>query len=437
MAKCQSTSTGTVEIYNSSECLPDTVIAQNDKHLSVSFDRVMCSSNRDNCAASLEVADGDFTDDTCERHMYGRLPRTVVDVRWLNRCYNPYYEDSYFTCEDNMITRNYWHSRLSECSGAPEIRLQGEGCRGSDYIRNYRILCFQKQAVTITYACEPKDSYRALNRTHMNLLAQLCKETVISETDVSQYSAQCSVSPCDHNYEVNRRLGVDNGGQTANDGVIFTATANLATEREMDEIQSKLNSVNMLNKVQNLCEPIMLRGSELDAEACQKLKALELSPTLDPTSALSNSPTYSPSSSPLTASPTKQPSPERAIGGDRDEHDCIGSAGYTWCEATSKCQKLWEHPCESAPPTVRSPLGSNDSWSWEHTLGICLFGLCCVGLLVLMVWGVYKLQQNNSRHSKVRVRQHDLEADEDVEQGERGETQIEMESAPNHRESIR
>ena len=152
---------------------------------------------------------------------------------------------------------------------------------------------------------------------------------------------------------------------------------------------------------------------------------------------LSESPTHTPSSSPSTASPTNQPSAEQAIGGDRDEHGCNGSAGYTWCEATSKCLKSWEEPCQSAPPTVGSPLGSDDSWSWKHTLGICLFGVCTVGLLVLMVWAVYKLQQNRSRQSKVRVRQHDVEADEDVEQGKRGETQIEMESATNHRESIR
>lgn len=32
-------------------------------------------------------------------------------------------------------------------------------------------------------------------------------------------------------------------------------------------------------------------------------------------------------------------------GGDRDEHGCIGSAGYTWCEAKQKCLRLWEEQC--------------------------------------------------------------------------------------------
>ena len=37
---------------------------------------------------------------------------------------------------------------------------------------------------------------------------------------------------------------------------------------------------------------------------------------------------------------------ETIVGGDRDEHGCIGSAGYTWCEAKQKCLREWEEPCE-------------------------------------------------------------------------------------------
>ena len=33
-------------------------------------------------------------------------------------------------------------------------------------------------------------------------------------------------------------------------------------------------------------------------------------------------------------------------GSDRDEHGCIGSAGYTWCEVKQKCLREWEEPCE-------------------------------------------------------------------------------------------
>jgi hypothetical protein len=56
------------------------------------------------------------------------------------------------------------------------------------------------------------------------------------------------------------------------------------------------------------------------------------------------------------------------VGGDRDEHGCIGSAGYTWCEAKQKCIREWEEPCvaaaatadentvETVVPTTKSPL---------------------------------------------------------------------------------
>lgn len=35
------------------------------------------------------------------------------------------------------------------------------------------------------------------------------------------------------------------------------------------------------------------------------------------------------------------------LGGDRDEHGCIPSAGYIWCEKLQKCVRPWETPCDS------------------------------------------------------------------------------------------
>ncbi|MBM3205341.1 hypothetical protein FJZ41_00615 [Candidatus Shapirobacteria bacterium] len=43
----------------------------------------------------------------------------------------------------------------------------------------------------------------------------------------------------------------------------------------------------------------------------------------------------------------KSSSPDNLLGGDRDEHGCIGSAGYSWCEAKQKCLRIWEEPCEA------------------------------------------------------------------------------------------
>ncbi|MFA6106891.1 MAG: hypothetical protein WC745_04450 [Patescibacteria group bacterium] len=34
------------------------------------------------------------------------------------------------------------------------------------------------------------------------------------------------------------------------------------------------------------------------------------------------------------------------VGNDRDEHGCIPSAGYSWCEAKKKCLRIWEERCE-------------------------------------------------------------------------------------------
>jgi len=38
---------------------------------------------------------------------------------------------------------------------------------------------------------------------------------------------------------------------------------------------------------------------------------------------------------------------EPLVGGDSDEHGCIGSAGYSWCEEKQKCLRPWEEPCDS------------------------------------------------------------------------------------------
>jgi len=48
------------------------------------------------------------------------------------------------------------------------------------------------------------------------------------------------------------------------------------------------------------------------------------------------------------------------FGSDSDENDCIGSAGYQWCEEKQKCLRIWEEECLSLmatdAPTTTSPL---------------------------------------------------------------------------------
>jgi len=38
------------------------------------------------------------------------------------------------------------------------------------------------------------------------------------------------------------------------------------------------------------------------------------------------------------------------IGGDRDAHGCIGSAGYSWCSEKNMCMRSWEQYCTATPP---------------------------------------------------------------------------------------
>lgn len=45
--------------------------------------------------------------------------------------------------------------------------------------------------------------------------------------------------------------------------------------------------------------------------------------------------------------PTFTPTPApQLVGNDKDEHGCIGSAGYSWCAAKSKCLRIWEESCQ-------------------------------------------------------------------------------------------
>jgi len=36
---------------------------------------------------------------------------------------------------------------------------------------------------------------------------------------------------------------------------------------------------------------------------------------------------------------------EILVGNDRDKHNCIKSAGYTWCQALGICVRPWEVGC--------------------------------------------------------------------------------------------
>ncbi|MCP4001977.1 MAG: serine protease [Gammaproteobacteria bacterium] len=39
---------------------------------------------------------------------------------------------------------------------------------------------------------------------------------------------------------------------------------------------------------------------------------------------------------------TENTNKQGSVGSDRDEFGCIGSAGYSWCKHTNKCERPWE-----------------------------------------------------------------------------------------------
>lgn len=45
---------------------------------------------------------------------------------------------------------------------------------------------------------------------------------------------------------------------------------------------------------------------------------------------------------------------KKIVGNDQDEHGCIGSAGYQWCEVKKKCVRMFEEDC-SIPTGFVSP----------------------------------------------------------------------------------
>ena len=52
------------------------------------------------------------------------------------------------------------------------------------------------------------------------------------------------------------------------------------------------------------------------------------------------------------------------VGGDRDIHGCIGSAGYTWNASENKCVRPWENPKMSAREALK-----NGTWIIESLNG--------------------------------------------------------------------
>ena len=55
------------------------------------------------------------------------------------------------------------------------------------------------------------------------------------------------------------------------------------------------------------------------------------------------------------------------VGGDKDAHGCIGSAGYSWCGVKQKCLRPWEEACDILSDVYPIFGSGNLKWSNETT----------------------------------------------------------------------
>eukprot|EP00797_Seminavis_robusta_P018095 Sro2702_g335140.2 (273) ;mRNA; r:10787-11605 len=71
------------------------------------------------------------------------------------------------------------------------------------------------------------------------------------------------------------------------------------------------------------------------------------------------------------------PSEAPTASPQNDNHNCVATAGYTWCPTTQTCVREWDTPCPSEAPTA-SPQNDNHNcvatagYSWCSTLNTCV-----------------------------------------------------------------
>lgn len=65
------------------------------------------------------------------------------------------------------------------------------------------------------------------------------------------------------------------------------------------------------------------------------------------------------------------PREEQMVGGQRDEHGCLVGGGYSWCEASQKCIRLWEDGCDDEifklSQAIKEETGINFVDQGEHS----------------------------------------------------------------------
>ncbi|TRZ78175.1 hypothetical protein D4R87_01200 [bacterium] len=83
---------------------------------------------------------------------------------------------------------------------------------------------------------------------------------------------------------------------------------------------------------------------------------------------------------------------EQIIGGDRDEHGCLGPAGYSWNEESSACLREWEIENEGSEQAIKIAV-EYLGWQGNATV-IEVVQARCIGCFVV------KLENNSTRDRK-------------------------------------
>ena len=72
------------------------------------------------------------------------------------------------------------------------------------------------------------------------------------------------------------------------------------------------------------------------------------------------------------------------VGGDQDEHGCLSSAGYVWCEGKAEClrpfEDQWDDSCGVFPPPMNIGIGGDDVVACIEDAKVCSDGSVVVRL---------------------------------------------------------
>ena len=62
----------------------------------------------------------------------------------------------------------------------------------------------------------------------------------------------------------------------------------------------------------------------------------------------------------------KKDNQEVLVGNDRDQHNCIGSAGYSWCENKNKCYRPFEEFCLDEEDKIINSIEEETNLSFNY-----------------------------------------------------------------------